>query len=103
MEFLAYREGSLTTIKNKESYWIRYIVGKKSNKYAAEHGFKQYEMPQAIETLKKWRELGIKVFLWFIWHERSEIRRASNVKMDHKPFNYRHPYLYILLVLFRLL
>ena len=100
---VTYREGSLTTIKCREVSWIRYLAKKKANDFAAQRGFKRYELPYALEVLKTWRKFGLSDYCWFIWHERSEIRRASNVKMDHKPFNYRHPYLYILLVLFRLL
>ena len=100
---LTYREGSLTTINGREVSWIRYLAGKKANDFAAQHGYKRYELPHAIEVLKNWRKLGLRDYYWFIWHERCEIRRASSVKMNHKPFNYRHPYLYMLLVLFRLL
>lgn len=100
---VTYREGSLTTIKNKNYSWIRYTTVKKANAYAAKYGFKRYELPHAIEVLKTWRQLGLRDFIFFIWHERSEIRRALKVQIDHKPFNYRHPYLYVLLVLLKLI
>ena len=98
---VTYREGSLTTIKNRDYSWIRYETVKKANIYAAEHGFQRYTLPHAIEVLKNWRQLGLRDFFNFIWHERDEIRRAKRIQMDNKPFNYRHPYLYIVLVLFK--
>ena len=99
---VTYREGSLTTINNREYSWIRYTVEKNAKAFAAENGFQKYELPHIIEALKSWRELGLNDYLLFIWHERKEIRRASMVKMENKPFNYRHPYLYVLLVLLKL-
>ena len=99
---VTYREGSLTTISNKVFSWIRYTTVKKANAFAAEHGFRRYELPPAIDFLKTWRKLGLKEFFRFVWHERHEIRRASKVHVEDKPFNYRHPYLYVLLVLLRL-
>ncbi len=99
---VTYREGSLTTIKNKEFSWIRYNVEKKAKAYAAEHGFKQYELPHVMEVLKTWRQFGLMDFFRFIWHERHEIVRSSKVKIKDKPFNYRHPLLYVLLVLLKL-
>ena len=100
---VTYREGSLTTIRNRESSWIRYKTGKHAYAFAAEHGYQRFELPYAIEVLKAWRQLGLKDFFYFIWHERREIRRASRVQIDNKPFNFRHPYLYILLVLLKLI
>lgn len=99
---VTYREGSLTTLSNREYSWIRYITGKKANSYAVENGYRRFELPYAIEVLKKWRQLGIRDFLFFIWHERHEIRRASKVQMENKPFNHRHPYLYVILVMLKL-
>ena len=99
---VTYREGSLTTITNREYTWIRYTTVKKANAFAAEHGFRRYELPPAIDFLKTWRKLGLKEFLHFVWHERHEIRSASKVHVEDKPFNYRHPYLYVLLVLLKL-
>ena len=99
---VTYREGSLTTISNKEYSWIRYTAVKKANAFAAEHGFRQYELPPAIDFLKTWRKLGLKEFFHFIWHERHEIRRASKVRVVNKPFNYCHPVLYVLLVFLKL-
>ena len=100
---LTYRDGSQTTIVNKEYAWIRYGVLQKTYTYAANNGFQRYELPYVIEVLKTWRKLGLSDFFWFIWHERSEIVRASIVQIDNKPFNYRHPYLYVLLVLFKMI
>ena len=99
---VTYREGSLTTIRNIEYSWIRYTALKKANAFAAEHGFRRYELPPVIEFLKTWRKLGLKEYLHFVWHERREIRDASKVQVEDKPFNYRHPYLYVLMVLLRL-
>ena len=99
---VTYREGSLTTITNRAYSWVRYTVVKKANAYAAEHGFRQFELPYAVEVLKNWRQLGVCDYLHFVWRERKEIGRASRIQMDHKPANYRHPYLYVLLVLFRI-
>ena len=99
---VTYREGSLTTIKNRESAWIRYTTVKRANTYAVEHGCGQYELPHAIEVLKTWRGLGLRDYLHFIWHERHEIARASKVRIEPKPFNHRHPFLYVLLVLLKL-
>ena len=99
---VTYRNGSLTTIINREYSWIRYTTVKKANAYAAKHGFLRYELPHAIEVLKNWRQLGLKDYLFFVWHERKEICRASKIKMGNKPFNYRHPYLYVLLVFLKL-
>lgn len=95
---VTYREGSLTTIINKEYSWIRYNAVKKANAFAARHGFKRFELPYAVDALKTWRQLGLRNYLHFVWHERREIGRASKIQIDHKPFNYRHPYLYVLLV-----
>ena len=99
---VSYREGSLTTFKDREALLIRYETVKRANAYAADNGFKRYELPHAIEVLKTWRKLGLRDYFYFIRHERYEIRRASKVQIDKKPFNYRHPYLYVLLVLLRL-
>lgn len=99
---VTYREGSLTTINNKEFSWIRYTVVKKAKTYAAEHGFQQYELPHVIEALKTWRQFGLRDFIHFIWHERHEIMRASKVRIKDKPFNYRHPYIYVFLILLKL-
>lgn len=99
---VTHREGSLTTIINKEYSWVRYTAVLKANDYAARHGFRQYELPHAIEVMKTWRNLGLSDFFYFIWHERHEIVRASKVKIKDKPFNYRHPYLYVLLVLLKI-
>ena len=99
---VSYREGSLTTFKDREAMQIRYETVKRANAYAADNGFKRYELPHAIEVLKTWRKLGLRDFFYFIRHERHEIRKASKVQIDKKPFNYRHPYLYVLLVLLRL-
>ena len=100
---VTYREGSLTTIKNKEFSWIRYNAVKRANSYAEKNGFPQYVVSPAIEALKTWRQLGLHDYLYFIWHERHEIRRAFRIPMISKPFNYRHPYLYIFLVLLKLI
>lgn len=100
---VTYREGSLTTIKSREYSWTRYTTVKNANAYAAKYGFKRYELPHAIDALKTWRQLGISNYISFIWHERTEIYRSSKVQIDHKPFNYRHPYLYVLLVLLKLI
>ncbi len=100
---VTYREGSLTTIKNREYKAVRYSVLKNAYTYAAEKGFSQYELPYVIEALKSWRELGIPDYLFFILHEHSEIRRASKVHIVNKPFNYRHPYIYIFLVLLKMI
>lgn len=99
---VTYREGSLTTIINREYSWIRYTTVKKANAFAAENGYKRYELPHAIEVLKTWRDLGLRDFLYFTWHERHEIKRSLKVHIDNKPFNYRHPYLYVILVLLKL-
>ena len=99
---VTYREGSLTTITNRDYSWVRYTVVKKANAYAAEHGFQQFELPYAIDVLKNWRQLGLRDFLHFVWRERKEIGRASRIQMDHKPTNYRHPYLYVLMILLKL-
>lgn len=100
---VTYREGSLTTIRNRESSWTRYQTGKHAYAFAAEQGFQRFELPYAIEVLKAWRKFGLKDFLYFIWHERREIRRASKVQIDNKPFNFRHPYVYVFLVLLKLI
>ena len=100
---VTYREGSLTTITNREYSRVRYTVVKKANAYAAEHGFRQFELPHAIDALKTWRSFGLKEFCSFLWHERREISRATTIRMDDKPFNYRHPYLYVLLVFLKLI
>ena len=99
---VTYREGSLTTIKNKEFNWIRYTALRRAYAFAEKHGYQQYVLSPAIEVLKSWRQLGLRDYLCFIWHERHEIRRASKIQMESKPFNYRHPYLYVLLVLINL-
>ena len=99
---VTYRKGSLTTINNIEFSWLRYNVEKKAKTYAAEHGFQQYELPHVMEVLRTWRQLGLREYIRFIWHERHEIVRASKVRVKDKPFNYRHPYLYVLLVLLKL-
>ena len=99
---VTYREGSLTTITNMEFSWIQYVVEKNAKTYAAEHGFQQYELPHVIEVLKRWRKFGLRAYIRFIWHERHEIVRASKVRIKDKPFNYRHQYLYVLLVLLKL-
>lgn len=100
---LTYREGSITTIKNKEYSWVRYEVQKRANTFAAKNGFRRFELPYVIEVLKSWRKSGLFDYLWFICHEQREIRRASKIMIDSKPFNYRHPYLYTLLVLFKMI
>ena len=100
---VTYREGSLTTIRNRESSWTRYQTGKHAYAFAAEQGFQRFELPYAIEVLKAWRQLGLKDFFYFILHERFEIRRARKVQIDNKPFNFRHPYVYVLLVLLKLI
>lgn len=100
---VTYREGSLTTIKNKEYFWVRYNAAKRANSFAEKHGFPQYVLSPAIEALKAWRQLGLHDYLFFIWHERREIRRAVGTQLVPKPFNYRHPYLYVVLVLFKLI
>ena len=99
---VTYREGSLTTIRNKEYNWIRYTAVKEANAFAEKQGYRQYVLPPAIEVLKSWRQLGLREYLHFAWHERHEIRRASTIQMEPKPFNYRHPYLYVLMVLLKL-
>lgn len=98
---LTYREGSLTTIKNREYSWRRYFVVKNAHAFAVNYGFQRYELPYAIEMLKTWRQLGLTDYFCFIWHERNEIKRAAKIELINKPFNYRHPYLYMLLVLFK--
>ena len=99
---VTYREGSLTTIKNSDSLYTRYLVQNRANTYAFEHGFKRFELPCVIEFLKAWRKYGVKEFLSFFWHERKEIHRAKKIRMENKPFNYRYPYLYLVLVLFKM-
>lgn len=99
---VTYREGSLTTIRNKEYNWIRYTAVKEANAFAEQQGYRQYVLPPAIEALKSWRQLGLREYLHFAWHERHEIRRAARIQMEPKPFNYRHPYLYVLMVLIKL-
>lgn len=100
--FVSYREGSITTFKDRENSWIRYKTGKKSYAYASNNGFHRFELPYAIEVLRTWRQLGLKDYLYFICHERHEIVRASKIRIKDKPFNYRHPYLYVFLVLLKL-
>ena len=100
---VTYREGSLTTINNKEYSWIRYTTVKKAYSFVSKHGFKRYELPPAIDFLKTWRNLGLKEFFHFVWHERHEILRASKVRIVNKPFNYCHPVLYVFLVLLKLI
>ena len=99
---VTYREGSLTTIKNREYFWLRYTTVKDANAYAFKHGFKQFEYPYVIDALKQWRQLGLSDFFYFLWHERHEVKRAFRLRLDKKAFNYRHPYLYVLLVLLKL-
>ena len=100
---VTYREGSLTTIKNKESLRCRYESQKKADAYAAKRGFKWGELPCAIDFLKAWRGVGLSDYLLFVWREREEIKRAGKIRRDDLPFNYRHPYLYVILILFRFL
>lgn len=100
---VTYREGSLTTIKNKESLRCRYESQKKADAYAAKRGFKRGELPCAIDFLKAWRGVGLSDYLLFVWQEREEIKRAGKIRRDGLPFNYRHPYLYVILILFRFL
>ena len=97
-----YRDGSLTTIKDKEYAWIRYNTVKKARSLAVRNGYQNYESPVAIEALHSWRQLGFGTFLLFVWRERREIKKASRMATRNKSFNYRHPYLYVVLVLFRL-
>lgn len=99
---VTYREGSLTTVRNAESLRTRYSVQKRADAYAFAHGFKRFELPCAMEFLKAWRKHGVKAFLSFFWQERKEIGRSRMIRMENKPFNYRHPYLYSLMVLFKL-
>lgn len=99
---VCYRDGSLTTIKDKEYAWIRYNTVKRARALAVQHGFQHYEQPYTIEALPSWRRLGIIPFLSFVWRERHEIKRASKVVTEHRLFNYRHPYLYVWLVLLKL-
>ena len=100
---VTYREGSLTTIKNKESLRCRFEAQKRADAYASKQGFKRYELPCAIDFLKVWRGFGLKDYLLFVWQERKDIKRAGKIRRDDLPFNYRHPFLYVILILFRFL
>lgn len=100
---VTYREGSLTTIKNADTLRCRFEAQKRADAYASKFGFKQFELPCAIDHLKTWREFGLRNYLHFVWKERKEIKRAKKIRLDTKPFNFRHPYLYVILVLFRFL
>lgn len=92
------RHGSLTTNVTEDALRIRYEALKRVHNYAFQNGYLQYERPPVIEFLVRWRRLGVMKYLRFIWMERGEIKRTKKLKLDNKPFDYRHPYLYALLV-----
>lgn len=95
------REGSLVAIQDENALMTRYEVSRRNHAYLVSHGLKEYDTPFAIEWLTWARRLGLTTYLRFLQKAIADHTFFSSRVDNESRFNYKHPYLYALIILLR--
>lgn len=93
------RDGSLVGRRDEQALYIRYEVEKRNNKYLVQHGLKEYDYPFAIEYMSWARCNGIFALCRFVKKAIHDKTLYASKKESERRFNYRHPFLYFLLLI----